>query len=309
MLKIGVIGLGDIAQKAYLPVIAKKKIEVHLCSRSADKLQDISQQYRFQHTHGNMQSLLDSGIKGAFVHVSTSAHFQIVEQLLQKNIHVFVDKPLTDNLGSSEKLITLAKQSGLLLSVGFNRRFSPAIQNLKEANDINMIVMQKNRDALPGKVRSFVLDDFIHVVDTLLFLFPHTIDQLLVSGKRNGDLVYHITIQLISKTGATAIGIMNRDCGTTEEKIEVFTPHEKKVVYNVTDSVTFKNKNETKVGTSDWESTLYKRGFEQMVDDFLVKLGSGKTYPEDYKDTLHTHQLCETIVERLNSGFKILKSR
>jgi hypothetical protein len=28
MLKIGVIGLGDIAQKAYLPVLSKKEVEV-----------------------------------------------------------------------------------------------------------------------------------------------------------------------------------------------------------------------------------------------------------------------------------------
>lgn len=42
MLKIGVIGLGDIAQKAYLPVFAEKEdMEFHLYTRNHDKLKNL----------------------------------------------------------------------------------------------------------------------------------------------------------------------------------------------------------------------------------------------------------------------------
>ena len=46
MMKVGVIGLGDIARKAYLPVITTRDVDIHLCSRDKTKLADIGRQYR-----------------------------------------------------------------------------------------------------------------------------------------------------------------------------------------------------------------------------------------------------------------------
>ncbi len=50
-MKIGVIGLGDIARKAYLPVITTRSIDIHLCSRDKEKLSTIGDQYRISNRH------------------------------------------------------------------------------------------------------------------------------------------------------------------------------------------------------------------------------------------------------------------
>jgi virulence factor len=299
MLKVGVIGLGDIAMKAYLPLIGRKNIEVHLCSRDKAVLARTAAQYRFSHTHENVMSLIDAGVNAAFVHTSTASHFQIVEQLLSNNIHVYVDKPVTYDYHSTEKLFALAKKNNLLLTVGFNRRYAPAYQKLKALQEPNMIVMQKNRKALPADIRTFIFDDFIHVVDTLLFLFPQPVNQITVSGRSDKDLLYHVVVQFISANGVTAIGIMNRDSGTVEEKIEVFTAMDKWVVNNINDVLICRDKNEMKLGLNDWEEMLFKRGFEQIIEEFLQDVESGK-HQQDH-DHLLTHQICEEIVERLKA--------
>ena len=95
LLKIGVIGLGDIAQKAYLPILNKKELEVHLYTRDQIKLQNLGAQYRFNNLHDSLDSLISSGIQAAFVHTATASHDDIVTRLLNSNIHVFVDKPIT----------------------------------------------------------------------------------------------------------------------------------------------------------------------------------------------------------------------
>ena len=174
-----------------------------------------------------------------------------------------------------EKLVALAEKKRLILMAGFNRRYAPAYRKLKELQDPNMIIMQKNRKSLPGDVRTFIFDDFIHVIDTLLFLFPYAIEKLIVTGRKKDKLLYHVVVQFIAANGATAIGIMNRDSGTVEEKLEVFTSGEKRVVYNVSDTFIHQDKNETKLGAGDWDPTLHKRGFEQIVEDFLVCVESG----------------------------------
>jgi virulence factor len=299
VLKIGIIGLGDIAQKAYLPIISKKKIQCHLFSRSDTTLREVAENYRFNNTHSSLDSLISSGVQAAFVHTATSSHFEIVEKLLNNNIHVYVDKPLTSDFHTSKKLIALAEKKGLILLVGFNRRYAPAYQQLKTLSDTNMVVMQKNRKSLPGDIRTFVFDDFIHVVDTLLYFFPHQIEGIDISGRKKNNMLYHVVLQLFSLGGATAIGIMNRDSGTTEETLEVFSSEAKMVAHNLNEVFIHKNKQIIKTVTDDWTSTLHKRGFEQIVDDFLNAVEWGKSPQISISDHLHTHKICEQIVEKL----------
>ncbi|MGJ7911612.1 Gfo/Idh/MocA family protein [Neobacillus sp. LXY-1] len=298
-MKIGVIGLGDIAQKAYLPIYSSlKDVEIHIYTRNQEKLKHISSKYRFEHIHSDLESLMESGITAAFVHAATASHAEIVQTLLNRNIHVFVDKPITDDYEGSKRLVELAEEKGLTLMAGFNRRYAPSYIKLKEVVNPNMVIVQKNRRNLPGEPRTFIFDDFIHVVDTMRYLFPHPIEDLHVNGKMENDTLYHVVIQFISQ-GATAIGIMNRDNGTTEEIAQVMGPFEKRTVYNVSQMIISKNMESMEVRSSDWEPTLVKRGFEQMVLDFIQAVRTN-TEPEITAwDALETHEMCEEILQKL----------
>ncbi|MEX1239514.1 MAG: Gfo/Idh/MocA family oxidoreductase [Cyclobacteriaceae bacterium] len=299
MMKIGMIGLGDIATKAYLPVVNQKNLEVHLFTRNKNKRKEVAGRYRFPHSHESMESLIQSGIKAAFVHTSTASHFEIVEQLLQNNIHVYVDKPVTYDYESTRRLVAMAGKNGLILMGGFNRRFAPGYVQLSNLKDVNMIIMQKNRKSLPGDVRTFVFDDFIHVIDTLLFLFQHDIEKVTVTGRKTKALLNHVVVQFDSPVGATAIGIMNRDSGTVEESIEIFTPSEKWVVRNLTETTIYKNGDSTRQAADDWTSTLYKRGFDQVTDAFLQRVISRTSPDQLHREVLRTHEVCEEVVRQL----------
>jgi virulence factor len=299
MLEIGVIGLGDIAQKAYLPVFAEKgDIEFHLYTRDLVKLKTIGAKYRFSKIHQSLDELIESGIKGAFVHSATESHYEIVKQLLLAGIHVYVDKPIAYEYEKAMELTELAEEKGLILMTGFNRRYAPVYKKLTELKEPNMVIMQKNRKALPGEIRHFILDDFIHVVDTLRFLFPYQIKQVNVTGKKSGAFLHQVVIQLQAEEGI-AIGIMNRDSGVVEEKVEIFQSNEKRTALNVSDLLVQENRIETRLGGSDWEPTLHKRGFEQIVFDFLQAVSSNQSPLITAKDSLETHQICEKIVIEL----------
>jgi len=188
----------------------------------------------------------------------------------------------------------------LILMTGFNRRYAPAYQRLKEVAAPNMVIVQKHRNAMPGEPRTFIYDDFIHVVDTMRYLFPAPIEEVIVNGKIVEDLLYHVVVQFIS-SGATALGIMNRDNGTNEEIAEVMGPVEKRSVYNVSKLVVSKGMVTTEVRGSDWESTLKKRGFEQMVSDFVNAVTTNSKSSISASDALETHEICEKILSKLGS--------
>jgi virulence factor len=116
--------------------------------------------------------------------------------------------------------------------------------------------------------------------------------------KRDGLLI-HALVQLIAENGSTAIGIMNRDSGTLEEKVEVFSSEEKKTVVNMTNLSIMRQKTEISSGINDWESTLSKRGFESIIQDFLQALENGTKPQLSMQDALLTHEMCENVVNQL----------
>jgi virulence factor len=211
-----------------------------------------------------------------------------------------VDKPVTYNYESTVELINLATRKNLILMAGFNRRYAPAYVRLKELHDPNMIIMQKNRQSLPADVRAFVYDDFIHVLDTLLFLFPHAVDDVVVTGKKADGLLHHVVVHFQSHDGTTGIGIMNRNSGSLEERVEVFTPAEKWVVNNVTETIVFKSKDAGSPGINDWQTTLNKRGFEQIIDAFLRAIAMPSSPILRHQEILRTHEVCELVVAKLS---------
>ena len=59
-MKIGIIGLGDIAQKGYLPVLTEKEnIELILCTRNINTLKKLSEKYRIKQYVQTVDELIE----------------------------------------------------------------------------------------------------------------------------------------------------------------------------------------------------------------------------------------------------------
>ncbi|MGW7052388.1 Gfo/Idh/MocA family protein [Streptomyces sp. NPDC054887] len=293
-MKVGVIGLGDIAQKAYLPVLtARPGLEPHLQTRTPATLAQVAATYRIPapQRHTSLDALLAQGLDAAFVHAPTAVHPQIVTRLLEAGVPTYVDKPLAYELAESERLVRLAEDRGVSLAVGFNRRLAPPYAQCAE-HPRDLIIMQKNRVGLPEDPRTLVLDDFIHVVDTLRFLVPGTVDHVDVRAKAVDGLVHHVVLQM-SGDGFTAIGTMNRMNGSTEEILEVSGQDTKRQVLNLADVVDHKGQ-PTVRRRGDWVPVARQRGIEQSVDTFLDAVRAGKRISA--QDALLTHELCERVV-------------
>ncbi|MFJ2725736.1 Gfo/Idh/MocA family protein [Streptomyces collinus] len=293
-MKVGCIGLGDIAQKAYLPVLATQPgIELHLQTRTPATLERVADALHLPagQRHTSLDALLDTGLDAAFVHAPTAVHPDIVTQLLEAGVPTYVDKPLAYELAESERLVTLAEERGVTLSVGFNRRHAPGYTQCLE-HPRELILMQKNRVGLPEEPRSMILDDFIHVVDTLRFLVPGPVDDVTVRARTEGGLLHHVVLQLAGD-GFTALGVMNRLSGSAEEILEVSGQDTKRQVLNLAEVVDHKGQ-PTLRRRGDWVPVARQRGIEQAVLAFLDAVRAGKVLSA--RDALATHELCERVV-------------
>lgn len=291
-LKIGVIGLGDIAQKAYLPVLTSQPdLELHLQTRTPATLDRIGAAYRLPHRHTSLDTLLGQGLDAAFVHAPTEHHVEIAGRLIEAGVPVYVDKPLARDLDGARQLVALAEERGVPLMAGFNRRYAPAYaQCLEHPRDL--ILMQKNRVGLAEEARSMIFDDFIHVVDTLRFLAPGTVRDVHVTAKVRAGLMHHLVLHLAGD-GFTAIGSMNRMSGSTEESLDVSGDDTRRQVLNLAEVIDHKGQ-PTVRRRGDWVPVARQRGIEQITLAFLDAVRAGKQL--DAQDALRTHELCERIV-------------
>ena len=142
-----------------------------------------------------------------------------------------------------------------------------------------------------------ILDDFIHVVDTLRFLVPGTVDDVTVRARVEGGLLHHVVLQL-SGDGFTALGVMNHVSGSAEEILDVSGRDSKRQVLNLAEIIDHKGE-PTVRRRGDWVPVAQQRGIEQVALAFLDAVRAGKVLSA--RDALATHELCERVLSEIQT--------
>ncbi len=114
----------------------------------------------------------------------TRSHFDIASALLENDIHVLVEKPITTTLEEAQALVDLAEGRGLVLQVGHLERFNPAVMGLADFLQEPQFI-ESNRIA-PYKPRStdvsVVLDLMIHDIDLVHSIVGSPVTSLDATG-------------------------------------------------------------------------------------------------------------------------------
>lgn len=116
--------------------------------------------------------------------VPTLLHYVIAQHLMEKGIHLLVEKPVTNNLLEAEHLIKIAETNSLVLQVGHTERFNPAVLELdmliKEP-----IFIEAHRMGHPTTRNldiGVVLELMIHDINIILSIVHSPIAQLHAVG-------------------------------------------------------------------------------------------------------------------------------
>ncbi|MBJ8350130.1 Gfo/Idh/MocA family protein [Streptococcus zalophi] len=296
MLKIGIVGLGSIAQKAYLPYMRQlAEIEWHLFTRNQEVLSQTAHLFSHVHTYSSLEELADATLDGVFVHTATVSHHDIVALFLSRGIPVYVDKPVTQNYEETKALYDLARVHQTFLMVGFNRRFAPRVAALKEETNKTKIYVEKNDINRPGDLVFKFFDFFIHPLDTALFLMDNPPKQSWFHYHKTDGLLSQVTVTLVSNTETVIVG-MNLQSGSRREIVEIQLPKKTLHVEDLSDLTIYEESSQTKKNYGAWDRTLYKRGFESIVLAFIdaVKTGLNPVSPES---SLLSHYLCQQLVD------------
>ncbi len=273
-LRIGMVGLGGIAQKAYLPLLSRETgwELAGIFTPDQRKRNRISKEYRLK-AFNHLDHLAEE-CDAAFVHSSTDSHYEVVSALMQKGLDVYVDKPLAATVEESEQLVDESVKSGRKLMVGFNRRFAPLyVQAKAMAGTPAWVRFDKHRldDIGPASFEFTMLDDYLHLVDTIRWLNDDgnmTVGSGAMAINESNELI-HARHTFQSSLGTQYSTGMHRRVGTQCETLELISDGRILTVSDMNFLEVEEGGRRIVTKPSSWDTILKQRGFEDAVMHFI----------------------------------------
>ncbi len=296
-LRVGVVGLGGIAQKAWLPVLgaADGWTLQAAWSPGKEKALRVCDTWRIPYAQSLEQ--LAAQCDAVFVHTSTASHFEVVSRLLNAGVHVCVDKPLADKLNEAESLVELAARRKLTLMVGFNRRFAPLYRELKNqlGNGASLRMDKHRADSVGHDLRFTLLDDYLHVVDTALWLAGGNarLSGGTLQTTAQGEMLYaehHFSAGQLEVTTS-----MHRRAGSQREWVQAVTDGGLYEVRDMREWQEERGQGVVQRPVPGWQTTLEQRGFVGCARHF-IECVQNQTVPETSGEQA---LLAQRIVEKL----------
>jgi predicted dehydrogenase len=133
MLKVAIIGCGKIADAHAAQILRIRDCEiVGVCDREPLMARQLQERFPIKRHFSDLSALFEDA-RPDVVHITTGAdsHFDIAKVCLEHGCHVYVEKPFTTYAEEARKLVDLAKDRGLKLTVGHSDQFSPAARRMR----------------------------------------------------------------------------------------------------------------------------------------------------------------------------------
>jgi predicted dehydrogenase/threonine dehydrogenase-like Zn-dependent dehydrogenase len=133
--RLALIGVGEYVKAMHLPNLRRLSTLFTLAgvaSRTGTAAAVVARRYGIPLVTTDYREVLkDPGIEAVLVSTRHATHAVIALAALQAGKHVYLEKPLSLTVDEGEAVCRAAEQSGRVLRVGFNRRFSPWLAPLR----------------------------------------------------------------------------------------------------------------------------------------------------------------------------------
>ena len=216
-IEVGIIGVGTFAQVVHLPNLSRLKHYYHLrgvCTHDPVKAKYFAQRYRANIATTDYNVLLnDQKINLIMITTRHHLHSRMVIDALRAGKNVFVEKPLCLTEEELKEIREVVKSPTIgyspMLTVGFNRRFSPFIEKIKteikERHSPLIINYRVNDSYLPpshwvntSEGGGRILGNACHMFDLFCYLTNSSASQITAVTINPLDTFYLTTDNFIA---------------------------------------------------------------------------------------------------------------
>lgn len=188
--RVGVFGVGSLGEhhlRIYREIPTARLVGVY----DADSIRSRQMAEKYDvRVFPTWEALADE-VEAASVVVPTDLHRKVAGALVERGIHLLVEKPLAATLRDAEDLVALSHKHNTVLQVGHVERFNPVLKVFESFSSAPRFIEAHRLSPYPpprsglhprGTEVSVVLDLMIHDLEILLYLVRSRVCDLHAVG-------------------------------------------------------------------------------------------------------------------------------
>jgi len=320
-MKIGtaVIGCGSFARAIHLPNIRRNNAYAlrAVMDTNAELAQHTATEFNALYGTSNYADVLDdSEVTLVVICTPHDSHARLSLQAVEARKHVLVEKPMALTLSDAQTLVRAVKRAGVILSVGFNRRYAPLMRKAKELVSERkgpMIINYRIVDeiwqhpwALDPKVGGGrILSESVHMFDLCTYLIGCEPVRIYADG---GALTHpdipdtqDNAVMLLRYDDGSIVSITHGDLGSAaypKERAEMFIGRKTLVVdnYQHLEGAGFEEQIDTSLDTAE-------KGFTEELEELANAInGTPSGHLANHIDGARATLCAVKAIEAIRSG-------
>lgn len=314
-INVGFIGAGSFAQSYLIPIVKSSGVTLDgVVTANGMSSKNVLDKFKFNFCSSDIEDILSKdNLNTVFIATPHNTHSELVIKALKANKNVFVEKPLAINQEQLKFVIKTKSEFNRPLMVGFNRRFAPISQRIKnEFRNINeplVINIRINAGFIPkdhwtqqpetGGGR--VIGEACHFIDLMQYFTGSEPVRVFAESinTANSLITPEDNISIIVKFSDGSVGnliyLANGDKALPKERIEVFGAGCIGIINDFRNGIFYRNGRSVKLKSSG-------KGHKEEVTAFLGSMKDGKDSPITFRSICLTTQTTFSILNSIITG-------
>lgn len=309
---VGIVGSGNFTKMTMLPALKGTGAGFkYIASNGGVTGTALAKKYGIANSTTNYQEILqDEEVDLVMITTRHHLHAPMVVESLNAGKNVFVEKPLALNAEELEQIIDAQQKSNKNITVGFNRRFSPHVQKIKQiVGDTPMnVIATMNAGFIPNNVwvhdmkvgGGRIIGEACHFIDLITFLTGSKVKAVCMNamGVHPEENTDNASILLKYENGSTGVinYFANGSKAYSKERLEVYSQERTLVMDNFRKTEGFGTKGFSKLKTALDKG--HKNQFELLIK--RTKEGGSPLIPFD--EIINTTKASFAAIESLKSN-------
>ncbi len=307
---MAIIGAGNFTAMTMLPVLKKINASlISIASASGVTGTSLAKKYAIANSTTDYKTILaDNRVDVVLITTRHNEHAKMTAECLEAGKHVFVEKPLAIDVYGLKRVIK-AHDGRKTVTVGFNRRFSPHMVQVKKliGSALINVVATMNAGAIPPNVwvhdmnigGGRIIGEACHYIDLITYLTGSKVTSVCMNAMGTNPNINtdNASILLQYENGSTGVinYFANGSKAYPKERIEVHSQEQTIVTDNFQVTTGYGTKNFSKLKTS------IDKGHEAQFRLLNERIKSGGTALIAFDELVNTTLASFAAIESLKT--------
>lgn len=220
---MAVIGAGNFTSSTLLPGLKAAGADIkYIMSSGGLSSTTLAKKYQIGNSTTDIKQVLnDDNVKGVLITTRHNLHASMTIDALNAGKHVFVEKPLALNREELDEIIEAVEKSNKTITVGFNRRFSPHAEKMKNLLGNNPgpmnVIATMNAGYVPSEVwvhdmeigGGRIIGEACHYIDLITFLTGSRVKEVCMQAMGENPQENTDNAAILLKYENGSLGVIN----------------------------------------------------------------------------------------------------